>query len=647
MSGQIHVPGNPGQIDVVATAGHVDHGKSSLIVKLTGIDPDRFVEEKRRGLTIDLGYAWRTLPSGREVGFVDVPGHERFIGNMLAGVGPVRLVLFVVAADEGWRRQSEEHLQILNVLGVTGGVIALTKCDLVDPDVLRATEQDVRARLRGTTLRDAPIVPVSSHTGEGIDRLEAALDSMLTSAPAPEAGRTRLFVDRIFTIKGAGTVVTGTLTGECVSVGEEVELYPTSRRARIRSLQTHKRMQDRACPISRVAANLVGTEREELERGDVLGRPGDWLPTETFEGVLRPVRDLGRPLTARGAFKLYAGAAETDAKIRLLGAEELDAGGEAYVRIRLARPLVLDVFDRFVLREMGRRETVAGGVVLDVAPPSRSGAGALLRLSARASASRAELPSLLASERGAVRARDADQLTGASASDADAGSQPERGQLSGQLSGQMSGQMSGWLVRPDVREAADGGLRDAIAAFHRAHPLEEGAGLPEARRAVAEALRRAGAPDDEDLVQALVDAAVDAGGLVRTATTIRLDSHRVELGARSKDLERLLAAVGGEQEATPATVKDLLAAGIGRDVIEAAARSGLIVRASPELVFTPDLVARAEALVRAAGAGGITVSAFREGLGTSRKYAVPLLEWFDQRGLTRREGDVRIPRAAD
>ena len=633
--GRIHVPGNPGRIRVVATAGHVDHGKSSLIVKLTGIDPDRFVEEKRRGLTIDLGYAWRTLPSGREVGFVDVPGHERFIGNMLAGVGPVRLVLFVVAADEGWKPQSEEHLQILDVLGVTGGVIALTKCDLVDPDVLRGTEQDVRARLSGTALRDAPIVAVSSHSGEGIDRLEAALDAMLASAPAPEAGRTRLFVDRIFTIKGAGTVVTGTLTGDCLSVGEEVELYPTSRRARIRSLQTHKRMQDRACPISRVAANLVGTEREELERGDVLGRPGDWLPTETFEGMLRPVRDLGRPITARGAFKLYAGAAETDAKIRLLGAEELDAGGEAYVRIRLARPLVLDVFDRFVLREMGRRETVAGGVVLDVAPPSRSGAGALLRLSARASASRDELPSLLASERGAVRARDAEQLTGAQASEADAGSQA------------VGGQIGGWLVRPDVREAADGGVREAIAAFHHEHPLEEGAGLPEARRAVAEALRRAGAPDDPDLVQTLIDAAVDAGGLVRTATTIRLDSHRVELGARSKDLDRLLAAVGGEQEATPATVKDLLAAGIGRDVIEAAARSGLIVRASPELVFTPDLVARAEALVRAAGAGGITVSAFKEGLGTSRKYAVPLLEWFDQRGLTRREGDVRIPRAAD
>jgi selenocysteine-specific elongation factor len=620
------------EISVVATAGHVDHGKSSLIVRLTGIDPDRFVEEKRRGLTIDLGYAWRTLRSGREVGFVDVPGHERFIGNMLAGVGPVRLVLFVVAADEGWRRQSEEHLQILNVLGVTGGVIALTKSDLVDADTLRATEQDVRARLASTALQDAPIVAVSSHTGEGIDRLEEALDAMLGSAPQPEIARTRLFIDRIFTIKGAGTVVTGTLTGDCLSVGDEVELYPTSRRARIRSLQTHKRMEERACPVSRVAANLAGTERQDLERGDVLGRPGDWQQTEIFEGVLRPVRDLARPITARGAFKLYAGAAEADAKIRLLGAEELDPGGETYVRIRLSRPLVLDVFDRFVLREMGRRETVAGGVVLDVAPPSRSGAGALLRLSARAHASRAGLPGLLAAERGAVRAAEAERLTGA----APAGDPTSR------ASHQRLGE---WLLRPDVRAAAQERLKELVTVFHQEHPLEEGAGLPEVRRVVSDALRRTGAPDDPDLVQTIIDATAADGGLVRTATTLRLASHRVELGARSTELDRLLAAVGGEQEPMPTTVKDLLASGLTRDVIDAAARAGLVVRVSSELVFTPGLVARAEALIRAAGASGITVSAFREGLGTSRKYAVPLLEWFDQKGVTRRDGDLRIARA--
>ena len=268
---------------MVATAGHVDHGKSSLILRLTGIDPDRWAEEKRRGLTIDLGYAWCTLPSGREIGFVDVPGHERFIGNMLAGVGPVRLVLFVVAADEGWKPQSEEHLQILDVLGVAGGVIALTKRDLVDDEMLAIAADEVRERVAGTGLFGAPIVPVSSETGEGVDELASAMDAMLDGAGPAEDARTRLHVDRVFTIKGAGTVVTGTLAGGCIDVGDAVEVYPTGIRARIRSLQTHKQAEDRACPVSRVAANLVGVERERLGRGDVLATPETWRPTRVFE----------------------------------------------------------------------------------------------------------------------------------------------------------------------------------------------------------------------------------------------------------------------------------------------------------------------------------------------------------------------------
>src|SRR5262245_12076823 len=227
---------------VVATAGHVDHGKSSLVARITGADPDRLDEEKRRGLTIELGYAWCTLPSGRELGFVDVPGHERFVRTMLAGVGPVRLVLFVVAADEGWKPQSEEHLQILDVLGLHGAVIALTKVDMVDGDAIAARAGEVRDRVAGTKLEGAPIVGCSSRTGEGLDALRSALDRMLAeAAPAEQGGRPRQFVDRVFSIRGAGTVVTGTLTGGPLSVGEEAELLPAGRRARIRGLQTHRR----------------------------------------------------------------------------------------------------------------------------------------------------------------------------------------------------------------------------------------------------------------------------------------------------------------------------------------------------------------------------------------------------------------------
>ena len=614
----------PAALRVIATAGHVDHGKSSLIVRLTGIDPDRWAEEKRRGLTIDLGYAWCTLPSGREIGFVDVPGHERFIGNMLAGVGPVRLVLFVVAADEGWKPQSEEHLQILDVLGVRGGVIAVTKRDLVDDEMLALAIEEIRERVADTGLADAPILPVSSESGEGIDALATALDAMLDGVGPPDEARARLHIDRVFTIKGAGTVVTGTLSGDCLGVGDEVELYPAGARARIRSLQTHKQSEDRACPVSRVAANLVGVERERLGRGDVLASPAAWRPTRVFEARLHAVGRRSRAVTARGAFKLYVGAAEVDARVRFYGTTKLEPGAEAFVRITATTPLVLDVGDRFVVREAGRRETVAGGTVLDVAPPARAGPDPVVRLAARATASRDALPELLVEERGAIRAEDVFALTGST------------------MDGGVA--VAEWRVADALRTAVQTSVTGSLAAYHAEHPLEVGAALTLARSAVTGALRAARAPTDPALADALLTDLTDRGVVARDTTTVRLMSHQVVLQERSADVERLLLAIGGEREATPPTVRELVAAGIGRDVIDAAAREGVVVRVSSDLVMTTDLVARAEATVRASGAAGITVSALRESLGTSRKYAVPIMEWFDQRGVTRRDGDVRFPR---
>ena len=614
----------PAALRVIATAGHVDHGKSSLIVRLTGIDPDRWAEEKRRGLTIDLGYAWCTLPSGREIGFVDVPGHERFIGNMLAGVGPVRLVLFVVAADEGWKPQSEEHLQILDVLGVRGGVIALTKRDLVDDEMLALAIEEIRERVADTGLADAPILPVSSESGEGIDALATALDAMLDGVGPPDEARARLHIDRVFTIKGAGTVVTGTLSGDCLGVGDEVELYPAGARARIRSLQTHKQSEDRACPVSRVAANLVGVERDRLGRGDVLASPAAWRPTRVFEARLHAVGGRSRAVTARGAFKLYVGAAEVDARVRFYGTTKLEPGAEAFVRITATTPLVLDVGDRFVVREAGRRETVAGGTVLDVAPPARAGPDPVVRLAARATASRDALPELLVEERGAIRAEDVFALTGST------------------MDGGVA--VAEWRVADALRTAVQTSVTGSLAAYHAEHPLEVGAALTLARSAVTGALRAARAPTDPALADALLTDLTDRGVVARDTTTVRLMSHQVVLQERSADVERLLLAIGGEREATPPTVRELVAAGIGRDVIDAAAREGVVVRVSSDLVMTTDLVARAEATVRASGAAGITVSALRESLGTSRKYAVPIMEWFDQRGVTRRDGDVRFPR---
>jgi selenocysteine-specific elongation factor len=619
-------PANDGgsSISVVATAGHVDHGKSSLILRMTGMDPDRLEEEKRRGLTIELGYAWCTLPSGREVGFVDVPGHERFVRTMLAGVGPVRLVLFVVAADEGWRRQSQEHLDIVDVLGVDGAVVALTKRDLVGPDRLDESEREVRERLRGTALEGIPIVACSSRSGEGLDELVGALDTMLGRAPAPERhARPRQFVDRVFTIKGSGTVVTGTLTGGPIAVGNEVELLPSGERARVRTLQTHHRRVEIAHPVSRVAANLAGTSREGIGRGEVLAHPGDWRATAVVEARIRPVRSLARPMTARGAFKLHAGSAERDARVRPYEVDEVPAAG-AFARIRLSSPLVLDVGDRFVLRESGRRETVAGGVVLDADPPRRPGARAIERLERRGRTGAEDLPALLISERGAVRASDLRILTGRSPAEIPGAS----------LAG-------GWWIGDTLRDAITDALERRLAAFHAAEPHAAGEELAPIRPAVSRLLRSNGVPSDADLVDAVLGSAIDTGRLVREGAAVRLGSYAPAVA--SDDQLALIEAVRSG-EPTPPTIVELGRRGFQRSLVDSVVRSGELVRISPDLVVTAGLVRHAEECVREAGDAGITVSALRERLGTSRKYAVPLMEHMDRSGATRRSGDLRFSR---
>ena len=609
-------------LHVIATAGHVDHGKSSLIARLTGIDPDRLEEEKRRGLTIDLGFAWCTLPSGREIGFVDVPGHERFVRTMLSGVGPVRLVLFVVAADEGWKPQSEEHLAIVDVLGVHGGVVALTKRDLVDADRAERTERTVRERLDGTTLADAPIVACSSATGEGIDDLAAALDAMVGAAPAPEEGdRPRQFVDRVFSIAGAGTIVTGTLTGGRIAAGDEVELFPSGVRAKIRSLQTHKRRIETARPVSRVAANLAGIERSRIERGDVLGRPGDWRPTDVIEARIRPVRGLTHPLSPRGAFTFHAGAAERSARIRLYGATSVSPDG-SFARIRLSSPLVLDVHDRFVLRESGRRETVAGGVVLDPAPPQRPGATAADRLERREKARREDIPALLLAERGAVREAELRTLTGFA-----------------EIPG--AERVSGWWISERVRSVAETAAIELLTAHHEANPASEGSDVAEIRHAVADAVRRAGSPGDDELAASIVDDLVQRDTIARSGSFLRIPSHKAEVVPG--ELQRLTAAVAAG-EPTPPSMSELQRNGFARETIESAVRSGALVRIAPDLILTPAFVERAVDIVREAKDAGITVGDVRARLGTSRKYAVPLMEHLDRTGATRRSGDLRFAR---
>ncbi|MFP5299433.1 MAG: selenocysteine-specific translation elongation factor, partial [Actinomycetota bacterium] len=359
---------------VIGTAGHVDHGKSTLVQRLTGIDPDRFAEEKRRGLTIDLGFAWFALPSGREVGVVDVPGHERFIANMLAGAGGITVCLFVVAANEGWKPQSAEHLTIIDLLGIEHGVVALTKSDTVDDETLEMARLEVEEKLSVSSLGGAAIVPCSAVTGTGLDELVSALDRALAEAPAPaDVGRPRLWVDRVFTIAGAGTVVTGTSAGGTFATGEEVEIAPEGRRARIRKIQSHKKELPSVGPGNRTALNLAGLERQGAERGDAIVRAGAWRPTQEFDALVTvagsDLLGVEHELTDKGAHLLHVGSAETPVRIALLDQERLRSGGSGLARLYLRDPLPLARGDRFVLRDVGRMLTFGGGRVLDPLPP--------------------------------------------------------------------------------------------------------------------------------------------------------------------------------------------------------------------------------------------------------------------------------------
>jgi selenocysteine-specific elongation factor len=358
---------------VVATAGHVDHGKSSLVLALTGTDPDRFEEEKRRGLTIDLGFAHTVLPSGAEVSFVDVPGHVRFLRNMLAGVGGVDACLFVVAATEGWKPQSEEHLRILELLGVGHGVIAVTKADQVDADWLQLAMLDLSEHVAGTFLAGAAAVAVDSIGGAGLDELRAALDGLVaTTPPAAERGRPRLWIDRAFAAKGSGTVVTGTLTGGVLGVDDQVLIEPGGRQARIRAIQTLGAPVESIGPGHRVALNLTGIGHDQLGRGDCVVTPGRWRPTDRFDASLEVLGSLDHPVSRRGAFLAYIGSRELPVELRVLGDEVLPPGTSHPVRMFLPVAVPLLPGDRFILRESGRDETIGGGTVLDIAPVTKA-----------------------------------------------------------------------------------------------------------------------------------------------------------------------------------------------------------------------------------------------------------------------------------
>jgi selenocysteine-specific elongation factor len=581
-------------LPLIGTAGHVDHGKSTLIEALTGRDPDLWAEEKLRGLTIDLGFAWTTLGSAGEVSFVDVPGHERFLKNMLAGIEAIDVALFVVAADEGWRPQSEEHLAVLDLLDIHSGVVALTKIDAVDEETIALVDMEIVERLTGTSLESAPIIPVSARTGQGLDLLREALAERAAVA-ADNGDRPRLWIDRAFSVAGSGTVVTGTLTEGPLEVGDRVELLPARRQGRVRGLQSHETPIEHALPGRRLAVNLAGVERSEAVRGTMLGLPGQWRLTSRFTASLRPARYVDE-LGTRGAFQIHLGSGAHSVAIKRIDSE--------HALIEAAGPLPIRTGDRFILREAGRRQVVAGGVVLDPAPgrPAHAMSSAPL-IDPRAG--RDIVATTLLRIRGVD---DLDRLAAHSG-----GGQPEDAVTVGRVA--------------VTRERFDELRLEAerlVNEHHESHPLRPG--MPLATLAA-----RLGV--SADLAGLLVE---ESRTLERAGPDVTSTEYRPTLDAGSEaDWGRAEAAL---EKGLAVPAADEL--GLDRELLHRMTREGRLVRISDDLVFLPEQIDEIRGHLSAMPSP-FTVAQFRDRSGLSRKYAVPILEWADREGLTIRRGDER------
>ena len=645
---------------VIGTAGHVDHGKSALIQALTGTDPDRLAEEKARGLTIDLGFAWTTLPSGRDVGFVDVPGHERFVHNMLAGVGGVDCALFVVDASEGWRPQSAEHLAILDLLGIPSGVVALTKVDLVDQATRDRAAAEVRDRLRGTTLAGAAVVPAAAPSGLGVDALAAALDAALDRLPEPpDRGRPRVPVDRVFTMRGSGTVVTGTLSGGSLRGDGEAELLPSGRRVRVRGLQGHGRPLEVATPARRVAVNLAGVATGQVGRGDMLVLAGQWAATGTVDCRLRCLAGASAPLRGRGAYLVYAGAAETAARLQPIDAAEVRPGGDALVRLHLERPMVLDVFEPVVLRDSGRDETVGGGLVLDPFPPAAvRGTAARVRrteeLEAREAAGRDGLLERVLAERAVVPLSDLPRLAaiapgrlpaalaaGPGGPGGSRGPRGPRGSAGGSGGGVVRSRTLAWTR--EAWEAAGVAVLEAVEGQHRDDPSAPGLPAQAARAAASRPADPARPGWPASAGTEVVEALLADGRLVADGPTLRRPGHGVRLDPAQRALRaRVEAALA---EAGVGLLGDAALAELGADRKATAllVRLGVLVAVAPGGYLGRSTLEAAVATLRRSfpDSRPFAATEAKEALGTTRRTAIPLLEHLDRTGVTVRQGDLR------
>ena len=635
----------------IGTAGHIDHGKSTLVKVLTGIDPDRLAEEKERGMTIDLGFAWLKLPGGREVSIVDVPGHESFIKNMLAGVGGIDAALLVIAADEGIMPQTREHLAILDLLHVRRGIVVLTKADLVDEEWLELVREEVTEYLLPTTLAHAPIVSVSAYTMQGIPELLAQLEQMLdTSDERQNIARPRLPVDRVFTLTGFGTIVTGTLLDGTFKTGQEVEILPQGLKTRIRSLQTHQHKLDVTQPGSRVAMNLASVSRADLTRGDVVALPGQLRPTMLVDAHIQLLADAPRSLAHNTQVDFYSGSQEVPARVRLLDVEELQPGQSAWVQLRLSRPAVLARRDRFIVRIPSPSTTIGGGAIVDVQPRyhRRFQTAILDRLATLEQGVPEELVLAALDRRTRMAGTPTSVIKGQSVKGFNGYELTEVVKQSNLAQDVTQQTLETLLQEGRVRRIGttwftqsvwDAVVEETVRLLneqHRQYPLRSGLSKEEWRTRLNLSSRAA----------AEIFATLQAEGIVAEATTsgsIRLPEFVPRFNkAQQQQVEQLLLRFRESPYTTPGRGETETL--VGPEVLNALIEQGQLVKLGDGVLFLHETyveaIAKLVQFIREHGT--MTVSEARDVLGATRKYILPLLEHMDTLKITRRIGDERV-----
>jgi len=629
---------------VLGTAGHIDHGKSALVKALTGTDPDRLPEEKERGVTIELGFAQLQLPSGRSMGVVDVPGHEKFVRQMVAGATGIDVVLLVVAADDGVMPQTREHLAIIDLLGIERGVVAITKSDLADEEWLDIVRADVDTLLAGTSIQGAPVVAVSARSGDGLPALLETLDTVAAQATARHADLPmRLPVDRVFTIGGAGTVVTGTMWSGSAKRDDTIEIYPQGERARIRSVQVHGQPVEEAHAGQRVAINVAGVERHDIARGDVIAAPDTLAVTDRFDARFTYLGTPGdeKPFESGARVHVNHGTREVLGRVLLMEAERLHPGQSGFAQVRLEEPLVPRFDDRFIVRSYSPVYTIGGGVVLDVLPPRRT----QLRDHERELLEALVAHDLSSAATGLLASRGVPMTSTQAAAALGVTRTAVANDLNHAKLDRLKVGSETYFVTPAALETLISGVERSLLAFHQANPTATGVSISALRDQVDSRIE----PRVFDAILALAAqrgvAAID-GGLARHPK-----AAVSALAAEADALAALLPLIES-QGLSPASIAELasetgIELGIARKALGKLVSDGSVVRVNSELHFSAVAMERAKELAAqwlSAHPDGASAADLRSALGVSRKYAIPLLEYLDAQGFTKRVGDLRVLR---